>query len=81
MQRIHARTSISISDLKKNPSSVINQSQGEPVAILNHNRPIAYLVPAAAFEALMERLDDLELARLVKEREHEPSVKVSLDEL
>jgi len=81
MQRIHARTSISISDLKKNPSSVINQSQGEPVAILNHNRPTAYLVPAAAFEALMERLDDLELARLVKEREHEPSVKVSLDEL
>jgi len=81
MQRIHARTSISISDLKKNPSSVINQSQGEPVAILNHNRPTAYLVPAAAFEAIMERLDDLELAHLVKEREHEPSVKVSLDEL
>ena len=81
MQRIHARTSISISDLKKNPSSVINQSQGEPVAILNHNRPTAYLVPAAAFEAIMERLDDLELARVVKEREHEPSVKVSLDEV
>lgn len=81
MQRIHARTSISISDLKKNPSSVINQSQGEPVVILNHNRPTAYLVPAAAFEAIMERLDDLELVHLVKEREHEPSVKVSLDEL
>jgi len=81
MQRIHARTSISISDLKKNPSSVINQSQGEPVVILNHNRPTAYLVPAAAFEAIMERLDDLELARVVKEREHEPSVKVSLDEV
>ena len=81
MQRIHARASISISDLKKNPSSVINQSQGEPVVILNHNRPTAYLVPAAAFEAIMERLDDLELARVVKEREHEPSVKVSLDEV
>ena len=51
------------------------------MAILNHNRPTAYLVPAAAFEAIMERLDDLELAHLVKEREHEPSVKVSLDEL
>lgn len=81
MQRIHARTSISISDLKKNPSSVINQSQGEPVVILNHNRPTAYLVPAAAFEAIMERLDDLDLARIVKERESEPSVKVTLDEL
>ena len=68
MQRIHARTSISISDLKKTPSSVINQSQGEPIVILNHNRPTAYLVPAAAVEA-------------IKEREGEPSVKVSLDDL
>jgi prevent-host-death family protein len=81
MQRIHARTSVSISDLKKNPSGIISQSQGEPVVILNHNRPTAYLVPAAAFEALMEQLDDLDLVRLVKERESEPSVKVKLDEL
>jgi len=81
MQRIHARTSISISDLKKNPSSVINQSQGEPIVILNHNRPTAYLVPAAAFEAIMERFDDLDLVRVVKEREGETSVKVTLDDL
>jgi antitoxin StbD len=30
---------------------------------------------------LMEKLEDYELSRVVKEREHEPSVKVSLDEL
>ena len=36
MQRIHARSSVSISDLKKNPSGVISQSKGEPVVILNH---------------------------------------------
>jgi antitoxin StbD len=29
----------------------------------------------------MEKLEDYELSRVVKEREHEPSVKVSLDEL
>ena len=29
----------------------------------------------------MERLEDYELSRIVHEREHEPSVKVSLDEL
>jgi len=81
MQRIYARSSISISDLKKNPSSIINQAHGEPVAILNHNRPTAYLVPVEAFDAIMERLDDIELARLVRERRDEASVKVSLDEL
>ncbi len=81
MERIFARDSVSISDLKKNPSRIINQSEGAPVAILNHNKPSAYIIPADAFEALMERLENYELSRIVQEREHEPSVKVSLDEL
>jgi len=81
MQRIHARSTVSISDLKKNPSGVISQSMGEPVAILTHNRPTAYLVPAATFEAIMEHLDDADLAQLVRERQREPSVEVTLDDL
>ena len=81
MQRIHAHSSVSISELKKNPSGIIAQSNGEPVAILNHNRPTAYLVPAASFEAIMEQLDDLDLARLVRERQSEAAVRVTLDEL
>ena len=51
------------------------------MAILNHNKPSAYIIPADAFEALMEKLEDYELSQVVKEREHEPSVKISLDEL
>lgn len=39
MQIIHASTTISISELKKNPSEIITRANGEPVAILNHNRP------------------------------------------
>jgi antitoxin StbD len=81
MQRLFAHASVSISDLKKNPSRIINQSEGAPVAILNHNKPSAYIIPADAFEPLMEKLEDCELSSIVKEREHEPRVKVSLDEL
>lgn len=81
MERLFARASVSISDLKKNPSRIINQSEGAPVAILNHNKPSAYIIPADAFEALMEKLEDYELSRIVQERVNEPSVKVSLDEL
>lgn len=81
MQRIHARSSVSISDLKKNPSGIISQAHGEPVAILNHNRPTAYLLPAATFEVIMEQLDDLDLAQLVRERQAEANVRVTLDEL
>jgi antitoxin StbD len=81
MQTIHATATVSISDLKKNPSDIINRANGAPVAILNHNRPTAYLVPAAAFEAIMEQLDDQYLVQLVKDRQQERSVKVSLDDL
>lgn len=81
MQRIYASSSASISDLKKNPSGIISQAHGEPVAILNHNRPTAYLLPAATFELIMDQLDDLELARLVNERQTEETFRVTLDEL
>ena len=81
MELLYTNASVSISELKKNPSAVIAQADGFPVAVLNHNKPAAYLVPAAAFEAMMEKLDDIELAKLVKEREHEPTVKVSPDDL
>jgi len=81
MQTMLATATVSISDLKKNPSDVIKRSQGAPVAILNHNRPTAYLVPAAAFERMIEQIDDQYLVQLVEDRQNERSVKVSLDEL
>jgi len=72
---------VSISDLKKNPSAVIAAADGAPVAILNRNTPAAYLVPAATWEAILDRLDDIELARIVREREGEIGVEVSIDDL
>jgi antitoxin StbD len=81
MDRIFASASVSISDLKKNPSRVIHDAEGAPVAILNHNKPSAYLVPAETFEAVMEKLEDYELSKLVEARAGEPVVKVKLDEL
>lgn len=81
MELLYTNASVSISELKRNPTAVIDHAEGFPVAVLNHNKPAAYLVPAAAFEAMMEKLDDIELAKLVKQREHEPTVKVKPDEL
>lgn len=81
MQSILADKAVSVSELKKNPSAVLNGAQGGPVAVLNHNRVMGYMVPAEVFEALMERLDDLELAEIVRARSHEKPVPVSLDDL
>ena len=81
LEPILADASVSISDLKKNPSAVIEAAGGFPVAILNRNLPAAYLVPAKSWEALMDHIDDLELAELVRKRAGQKRIKVSLDEL
>jgi antitoxin StbD len=61
MQRVEAALSASISDLRKSPSALVGAAQGEPIAILNHNRVVAYMVPAETYEAMLDRLDDLVL--------------------
>ncbi len=78
---ILADSSVSISDLKKNPSAVIAAAEGFPVVVLNRNTPSAYLVPAKAWEALMDRLEDIELAELVRQREGQEEIEVSIDDL
>lgn len=81
MEVVYADASVSITELKKNPSAVIAKAEGFPVAILNHNKPAAYLVPAAAFEALVDKLEDVELAAIVRQRESQAEIEVSLDAL
>ena len=78
---ILADVSAGISELKKNPMSVMEQGEGAPVAILNRNEPVFYAVPAAAYEALMDKLEDIELAAIVKARLDQPEIEISLDEL
>ena len=83
MKAVLASCSASISELKKNPSALIDQAEGEPIAILNHNRPTAYLVPAETYERLMEKLEDYQLGLIVKERQNEriSAIEVNIDEL
>lgn len=71
----------SISELKANPMKVVASGEGLPIAVLNRNEPAFYCVPAKAYEAMMELIEDMELVELVKERANEESVKVSLDDL
>lgn len=81
MQSILADVAVSVSELKKNPSGILAGAGGMPVAVLNHNRVMGYMVPAELYEQMMERLDDLELVEIVKARSGEESVPVRLDDL
>jgi antitoxin StbD len=81
MEAILSHASVSITELKRNPSAVIEAADGESVATLVHKKPSAYLVPAETYQRLMERLEDLELAELVRTRRSKRRVKVNLNEL
>jgi antitoxin StbD len=77
---ILADVSAGISEFKKNPMAVISQGDGAPIAILNRNKPVFYAVPAKAFEILIDKLEDVELAAIVEARKDQPEVEVNIDD-
>ena len=81
IEPILADAGISISELKKNPSAAIAAAEGFPLAILNRNKPAAYLIPAKAWEAIMDRLEDAELAEIVRARAGQKRIRVKLKDL
>jgi len=83
MRQILASCSASISELKKNPTALLTEAEGSPIAILNHNVPAAYLIPAETYEWLMEKIEDQELGQLVIDRQSElgDAIEVNLDDL
>lgn len=84
MDTVLSHHSVSVTDLKRNYASILAQADDEPVAVLNHNRPEAYLVPAPYFERLMqhlEDLEDLEDAKLARERANGPFVEINPQDL
>lgn len=81
MDLVLTNYAVSVTDLKRNYAGILKEADDSPVAVLNHNRPEAYLLPAAHYQRLMARLEDLEDAQLVRERADGPFVEVSLDDL
>ncbi|CAG9001748.1 MAG: hypothetical protein CENE_03775 [Candidatus Celerinatantimonas neptuna] len=79
--RILTDVAASITELKANPMKVVQSAHGEPIAVLNRNAPAFYCVPAEVYEMMMDKLDDLELVTIAKERMGEESIPVNLDDL
>ncbi len=81
LQTIETKLSTSITDLKKNPMAVIDEANGEPVAVLNRNKPAFYCLTPELFELFMEMMDDEMLMEEAVARRNEKRIKVTLDEL
>lgn len=54
---------------------------GFPVAIFEHNKPAFYCITAKAYELLMDKLEDVELAAIVESRKNQAEIDVTWDEL
>lgn len=76
-----APVTASVTELKRDPMGTVSAGEGGAVAILNRNEPAFYCIPAKAYEALMERLEDLELNAIAQARAGQAEIKVTLDEL
>ena len=80
---ILADVGISISDLKKNPSAAIAEARLRQVAVLNRNKPVAYIVSPEVWEHVNDILVDERLERQAQselEDESEAGIEVDLDE-
>jgi antitoxin StbD len=78
-----AEFGVSISELKRNPAAVIAEARKHQVAILNRNRPVAYMISPRVWERVIDLLEDEEDAKLVAERLRNPGkrIEVSIDDL
>lgn len=81
MHNVFANTCVSVTELKRNYTKILQQAAQQPVAVLNHNRPEAYLLPAALYERMIDMLEDAQDARLVCERANGPFIEVALESL
>ncbi len=66
---IYTDTIASISELKKNPMATVSSGGGYPVAILNHNQPAFYCVPAELYERMLQHISDKELTDMLQQHE------------
>ena len=57
MDTIYSSMTVSVTELKRNFAAILKQADECPVAILNHNHPEAYLLPASHYERLIAHLE------------------------
>ncbi|MCW5875847.1 MAG: type II toxin-antitoxin system Phd/YefM family antitoxin [Anaerolineales bacterium] len=75
----------SITQLRENLAKYLDETRRGPVRIMRHSETAAYLVSAAEFEGLVEKLEDLldivEATQALKEFAENPDLAVDAEEV
>jgi antitoxin StbD len=80
---ILADACVGISELKKNPAAVVAAAREQQVAILNRNKPVAYVISPEVWEYLCDLVEDVKLAEEAEAAlaEDGDNVEVAFDDL
>ena len=85
MNSIHAGITIGVTELRESPTRILKRAADEDqaVAILNHNKPAAYIVSPRMMEAMLDSIADRIAEGRAKNRMATmgKARKVKLDEL
>ena len=66
--RTLANATASVSDLKRNPGMVFKAARDQQILVLNHNRPVAYILSPEAWAGVWDLLNELEDDGAAKEK-------------
>jgi antitoxin StbD len=79
METLMTQQTVSMSEFKRNPASVLRSANRRPVAVLSHNKAAFYMVEPALFEAMLEQMADRDLEVLVRSRLDQKAQAISVD--
>lgn len=80
-QKLEADVGVSITDLKRNPAAVVKAADDQAIAILSHNKVVAYVIAPRVWEYAQDLHDDTKLNELIDASNNEPVLEVSIDDL
>jgi antitoxin StbD len=79
METLMTQQTVSMSEFKRNPASVLRSANRRPVAVLSHNKAAFYMVEPALFEAMLDQMADRDLENLVRSRLEQKAQAISVD--
>jgi antitoxin StbD len=79
METLMTQQTVSMSEFKRNPASVLRAANRRPVAVLSHNKAAFYMVEPALFEAMLDQMADRDLENLVRSRLEQKAQAISVD--
>jgi antitoxin StbD len=65
---LHNQTTVSMTQLRRNPREIVRIAEDMPVAILSRNKPKFYLLSVKVYEELLKSIDDVLLMETIKTR-------------